>query len=63
MYKENLGTYEENLQEVTKLLNDVQVEQQQLDDDQAKLRSQSTKDAKECKAQDGSLTTSICTTY
>ena len=35
---------------------------QQLKEDQAKLRSESTKDAKEFKAQVGSLTTSICTT-
>ena len=61
-FKENLGTYEENLQKVTKLLKEVQVEQLQLKDGQAKLRSESTKDAKEFKAQVGSLTTSICTT-
>ena len=57
-----IGTFEENLKDVTKLLKEVQVEQQQLKDDQAKLRSESTKDAKEFKAQVGSLTTSICTT-
>ena len=62
MYKENLETYEENLKAVTKHLKDVQVEQQQLKDGQAKLRLDATKDAKEFKAQVGSLTTSICTT-
>ena len=43
-------------------MKEVKVEQQQLKEDQAKLRSESTKDAKEFKAQVGSLTTSICTT-
>ena len=62
MYKENLETYEENIKKVIKLLKEVQVEQQQLKDDQAILRSESTKHAKEFKAQVGSLTTSICTT-
>ena len=62
MCKENLETYEENLNAVTKHLKDVQDEQQRLKDDQVSLQAESKKDSNEFKVQVGSLTTSICAT-